>query len=440
MHQLLEALAFNATQKVRALHPEIVEVDGVFLHPAIAEHFDLAARNPCIDKGLRVGAGGFFGQEHRQAAIIAGAFNGAGQNGHHMGAGGMGDPCLVAIHHPVLAIAAGAGAQAAKVRPGVRFGEDGRGQNLTAGEFRQPLCLLFRGAATQDQFGGDLGPGAKGTHTDIAARQFFGDHHHAGLGQTETAEFFGDGQAKDAHFGKGINDFHRDEFILQVPFMGIGRDLFIGKAAELIADHFQLVIQTAGAKGGAAVVFAHQRNQLGAGGRGVALGHKAGRCRPRNGLGKAKVLQARDLSLAHGDATMDVVEVFAVANLKEKPLHFREFAFGFKTSGPGAHLAQAFDIGGQPSQRMGGVLVFFQRRGADLARDGHHAAQVFAGGHKQRLNLGQGGLGQAEDIGKQRRLGHGLAIMRHSETSGEWIFCSCERGRAFASAGQLNFK
>ena len=60
--------------------------------------------------------------------------------------------------------------------------------------------------------------------------------------------------------------------------------------------------------------------------------------------------------------------------------------------------------------------------------------------HKQRLNLGQGGLGQAEDIGKQRRLGHGLAIMRHSETSGEWIFCSCERGRAFASAGQLNFK
>ena len=51
--------------------------------------------------------------------------------------------------------------------------------------------------------------------------------------------------------------------------MGIWRDTFIGKTAKLITDHFQLIIQPRGAKGGVTCVILHQFNQLRAGGGGI---------------------------------------------------------------------------------------------------------------------------------------------------------------------------
>ncbi len=51
LHQLGEALALDAAEQVRVRHLEPVEGELVFLHAAIAEHLDLAARQASTGKG-----------------------------------------------------------------------------------------------------------------------------------------------------------------------------------------------------------------------------------------------------------------------------------------------------------------------------------------------------------------------------------------------------
>ncbi len=70
--------------------------------------------------------------------------------------------------------------------------------------------------------------------------------------------FFGNSQAENAHFGQFLDDLHRDQLIIQVPFVGKRLDLFNGEAAELIADHFKLFVQTAGAESGVGGLLLHQ--------------------------------------------------------------------------------------------------------------------------------------------------------------------------------------
>ena len=330
-----------------------------------------------------------------------------------MGAGGVGDPGLVAGHLVAVARLHRAGAQAAKVGAGVGFGEHGGGQDFAAGELRQPLRLLFGRAAAEDQFGGDLGPRAERADADIAARKLFGHDDHAGLGQAEAAEFLGDGQAEDAHLGQRLDDLHRDQLVLQVPVMGEGGDLLVGIAAELVADHLQLVVEAGGAEGGAPVVVAHQRDQAHPRLGGVAMRDQRGGGGAGRGQCHADVLHAGDLALAHRDAAMDLGEVFAEADLEEQRLHLAELALGVDPAGPGAHLAQGFGVGGEPGERVGRELVLFQRRAADLAGDGDLCPQRLARGGEQRFDLGQGRFGQREDVGQQGGLGQGLSVMRH---------------------------
>ena len=73
----------------------------------------------------------------------------------------MGYPCLVAGDHVVVAIPDRAGAQRAQIGTGIGFGKNGGGQNLTGGDFRQPVFLLLLRAAAEDEFGGDFGAGAE---------------------------------------------------------------------------------------------------------------------------------------------------------------------------------------------------------------------------------------------------------------------------------------
>ena len=181
-HQLLEALTFFATQQVVAFDVEIIKAQLVFLHAAIAQHLDLAAGHAFGWKGGLVRAGGFFGDEHRQSAVIGGVGIGAGQQGHDMGAGSMGDPCLVAGDFVIAVLVLYcAGAKCAKIRACIRFGKDGSRQNFGAGDLGQPVFFLRIGAAAFDQFGGDFRACAQRADADIAARQFLGHHDHRGL-------------------------------------------------------------------------------------------------------------------------------------------------------------------------------------------------------------------------------------------------------------------
>ena len=95
-HQLLEAVAFLAPKQVLALDLEVVEAKLVLLHAAIPQHLDLSAGHALGGEGILIRAGGFLGQEHRQALVVVRRRIGACQQGHHMRPRGMGDPGLVA--------------------------------------------------------------------------------------------------------------------------------------------------------------------------------------------------------------------------------------------------------------------------------------------------------------------------------------------------------
>ena len=102
--------------------------------------------------------------------------------------------------------------------------------------------------------------------------------------------------------------------------MGEGNDLFVSKAAELVADHLQLFVKARGAKGGVTRVVAHAGNQRCARGGGVATGHQHLRC-GAGGIGQVKVGKAGHFALAHRDATRDLAEVFAKSDLQDQSLH-----------------------------------------------------------------------------------------------------------------------
>ncbi len=59
LHQLLEALALDAAEQRLGRHAEAVEGDLVFLHAAIAEHLDLAARHALGGERIGVVPRGF---------------------------------------------------------------------------------------------------------------------------------------------------------------------------------------------------------------------------------------------------------------------------------------------------------------------------------------------------------------------------------------------
>ncbi len=115
------------------------------------------------------------------------------------------------------------GAQRAEVRAGVGFGDYGGGQDLARGDAGQPLGLLRRGPAELDELGRDLGAGAQRTDADIAARQLFRDEAHGELAEAEAAVRLGDRQAEDPHLAHLPHHLQRDERVVQVPLMRIGR-------------------------------------------------------------------------------------------------------------------------------------------------------------------------------------------------------------------------
>ena len=297
LHQLLETLPLNPAQKVVGIDLEAVKGQLVLFHTAVAQNLNLTAGHAGGRERRLIGAWGFLGQKHRQTPVIGGVGVGAGQQGHHMGAGGMGDPSLVASDFPAYICPHGAGAKRAKVRAGVRFSEDSSRQGFTRCQTRQPLGLLPGRATAQDQLGGNLGAGRQRPHADIAARQFLGHHHHRRLGQAKAAEFFRNGQAKNPHLGQLFDDLHGDQLIVEVPAVGKGDDLFLGIAAELVADHLQLFVQPRSAKGRAPSIVAHQGHKTGTGGLGVAVGHQRGCGSAGGGQGQAKITGPGHLAL-----------------------------------------------------------------------------------------------------------------------------------------------
>ena len=311
----------------------------------------------------------------------------------------MRDPCLVALDDPItIGVLDRAGAKRPKVRAGIGFGKHSRGQDFTAGKTGQPFFLLRLRAARKDQLGRNLGPGAKRPNPDIAAAEFFRDNAHRRLGQAETAEFLGDGQAEHTHLGQFVDHLHRDQLILQMPFMGMGHDAVQRIAAELFADHLQLVVKAGIAHRDLGPAFAHQRDQAQPRGLRIArLGedHHLGRGQSAQIFGRqTQILRTQDLGLIHLDAACDLGKVFTERDLVDQLLHLAELALFAQALGPSLHLAQRFDVSGQPRQTVGGGLVLFDRRARNAAIDRDQGRHAHARRVQQPLDRRKGGRAQ----------------------------------------------
>ena len=103
-------------------------------------------------------------------------------------------------------------------------------------------------------------------------------------------------------------------------------------------------------------------------------------------------MQANDLALAHDDTARELGQVFADDDLGQQALEFAETPLFARPLGIVRHLPNAFDIGGDPGQAVGDVLLALQDGIIDFAI---------------RRNLGFHGLGGsgAEGFG---RVGGGI--------------------------------
>ena len=278
--------------------------------------------------------------------------------------------------------------------------------------------MLF-GTAAQDEFRCNLWTGAQRTDTDISTRQLFGYHHHRRFGQAKTAVFLGQGQAKDAHFGQFLDDFHRDQFVFQVPVMGVGNDLFDRVAAELLADHLEFFVKTRCANGDIGCLLLHQNNKARAGGLGIAVFAKGHDLRGHQAtqvfLGQADVLGADNFALAHWDTTVDLPEVFTKGDLVDQLLDLAEFAITRQTIRPVLHLAQRLRIGHEPRKRVGSCLVFFDQSTGNAAICRYGLPQFFSRFANQIINGRQRFGRQLQKVWEDHRLGHCniLSVMRH---------------------------
>jgi hypothetical protein len=85
---------------------------------------------------------------------------GAGKNGEDIGARRVGDIALGPVQHEMVTIAAGGGAQAACVRPSIRFGQRKGGDHFAGSQRGQVFRLLFGGAVDDDALRPDAVVGA----------------------------------------------------------------------------------------------------------------------------------------------------------------------------------------------------------------------------------------------------------------------------------------
>jgi hypothetical protein len=332
----------------------------------------------------------------------------------------------------------GPGAQRAQVRAGIGFGEHRRRQHLARWRSGQPLGLLRLGPAAQDQLGGDLGSGAQAADADIAARQLLGDHAHRRLGQAKAAMFLGDRQAEHAQLGHLGDDLHRDQLVLEVPFMGMRRDPLVGEAAELVADHLQLFVKAGGAETRHPLLLFQQLRQPHPRRGGIALAAQSGHFgRVEQGGIHAQIGRAHDLALAHRQAAGKLGDVFAKGDLVDQRLDLAEPALGRQPLGPALHLAQALGIGRDPGQAMGGILMRLDQPAADPVALGDLRAHR----RSRRPGIGLDGAkrrpGQVEQSRQQGACGIGgavLSVMRHG--AAPFLGECCAAYRMLADAAQ----
>ena len=141
------------------------------------------------------------------------------------------------------------------------------------------------------------------------------------------------------------------------------------------------------------------------------------------GFAQAEVGEADDLALVHRDAAEDLGEIFAKADAGHQLLGRAEAALLVHAARVGGHLLDRLDVGGEPGESVGGVLLRLDLGGAELAVRADPLAHGGHGAFEQALG---GELGLAGEIVER----HGAFLL----DSG-WIAAAaqaCVRGIAVA--------
>ena len=165
--------------------------------------------------------------------------------------------------------------------------------------------------------------------------------------------------------------------------MGVGGDLRRGKGGELGADRLQGLVQAAGLQGGAASRRVQQLDDAGLGGLGGA-GRQAGDQRREALGGDAGVGGTEDLALVHGQAALELAQVFVGQELGRQGLGLAEAFLGGQRAGPMGGLAQGLGIGCGPGEAVGDVLLGVQGGAVEVAVRTHprgHRVLQFGGQH-----------------------------------------------------------
>ena len=268
----------------------------------------------------------------------------------------MGDPCLVAVDPVGVAVKHGARAQAGEIGTRIGLGEHRRRQQLARRDAREVLLLLRLGAAGADQLGRDLRARAERAAADIAARQFFGDDAHRELAHAQPAPFLGHRETEHAEIGHLLHHRQRDEFVAQMPAVGVRRHLGIDEAAELAAHLLQcLVAQFERTEAAGVETVGDQLGDAAAHRRGIGRDQLCDGRSLERGAVEAEVAGSHDLDLADGDAALQLREILAIGRLEDELL---EFPAGPRF-GPSPHLTQGRDIGRDPGVAVRGELLAF---------------------------------------------------------------------------------
>ena len=94
LHELFEARAGLSAQKRGFGNVKVVKAQIIFFHAAIAQNTDLTATEPVYRKVIFLSAAWLFGQKHGKPRMALNIGFGAYQQGHEIGARGMGYPCF----------------------------------------------------------------------------------------------------------------------------------------------------------------------------------------------------------------------------------------------------------------------------------------------------------------------------------------------------------
>jgi hypothetical protein len=203
--------------------------------------------------------------------------------------------------------------------------------------------------------------------------------------------------------------------------MRVGDDLFVGEAAELVADHLELVVEAGGAEAGAAGILAHERDERGAG-LGRVAGHEGGdggRCgrrRGRRGSGPCRRGAGSRTGSSAGRRRSGRGIRQAICRISAS---ISPNCPASEPRGPGLHLAQALDIGGEPGEAVGGALVGLERGAADPAAGGDAVMDGGARALEQRVERRRGRGDEPGQIVEDGRAGGdvlavwGIALSLH---------------------------